>query len=373
MFNATIATRSRAASTNSSNNGVIEPITTTSLDVSDDASTSADDINDSASGKISATTTTNINSSNMDLDTANMKSLADLDLDSFMDVTEVLHNFKVETNALIIKLVVATSAKNKDINMTILEAQNLTSDSDKEINADNNGDKRSTVPNNMPLFKWNTATNSDTGFNSLKECLMRFEDILNAHDLKFDTHWRRLIVYCLAVEQRAWLDDFVLDNANTAILYHDFKAAFIQNYEATTAEEQALASNILMTICMEPNESIEVFIERFIQLKRHAATVDPTILISRFINALPVELSNQVTFILTGASDTNKRSLIYVMSLAKDLYTKLFQFSNNLNMLNSSNNGSSSRQHLTGRQNNLYEGHCGDPPTVVINHTIKQY
>ncbi|KAG2204466.1 hypothetical protein INT47_005257 [Mucor saturninus] len=108
-----------------------------------------------------------------------------------------------------------------------------------------------------------------------------------------------------------------------------------------------------MTICMEPNESIEVFIERFIQLKRQSATVDPTILISRFINALPVELSNQVIFILTGASDTNKRSLIYVMSLAKNLYTKLFQFSNNLNMLNSSNNGSSSRQHLTGRQNNL--------------------
>ncbi|KAI7888053.1 uncharacterized protein EV154DRAFT_322985, partial [Mucor mucedo] len=252
MLNATIATRSRAASTNSSNNGVIEPITTTtSLDVSDDANTSADDINDSASGKISATTTTNINSSNMDLDTANMKSLADLDLDNFMDVTEVLHNFKVETNALIIKLVVATSAKNKDINMvnslhqevksrqsvlkTILEAQNLTSDSDKESDADNNGDKRSTVPNNMPLFKWNTATNSDTGFNSLKECLMRFEDILNAHDLKLDTHWRRLIVYCLSVEQRAWLDDFVLDNANTAILYHDFKAAFIQNYGITTA------------------------------------------------------------------------------------------------------------------------------------------
>ncbi|KAG2191142.1 hypothetical protein INT47_003565 [Mucor saturninus] len=212
MLNATIATRSRAASTNSSNNGVIEPITTTSLDVSDDASTSADDIIDSASGKISATTTTNINSSNMDLDTVNMKSLADLDLDSFMDVTEVLHDFKVETNALIIKLVVATSTKSKDINMTILEAQNLTPDSDKESNADNNGDKRSTVPNNMPLFKWNTATNSDTSLNSLKECLMRFEDILNAHDLKLDTHWRRLIVYCLSVEQRAWLDDFVLDN-----------------------------------------------------------------------------------------------------------------------------------------------------------------
>ncbi|KAG2196001.1 hypothetical protein INT47_011506 [Mucor saturninus] len=95
MLNATIATRSSAASTNSSNNGVIEPITTTSLDVSDDANTSADDINDGVSGKISATTTTSINSSNMDLDTANMKSLADLDLDNFMDVTEVLHNFKV--------------------------------------------------------------------------------------------------------------------------------------------------------------------------------------------------------------------------------------------------------------------------------------
>ncbi|KAI7870883.1 uncharacterized protein EV154DRAFT_394795, partial [Mucor mucedo] len=120
---------------------------------------------------------------------------------------------------------------------------------------------------------------------------------------------------------------------------------------------------------MEPNESIEVFIERFIQLKRQAATVDPTILISRFINALPVELSNQVTFILTGASDTNKRSLIYVMSLAKDLYTKLFQFSNNLNMLNSSNNGSSSRQHLTGRQNNLYEGHVAKKRPITNSNT----
>ncbi|KAG2191141.1 hypothetical protein INT47_003564 [Mucor saturninus] len=124
-----------------------------------------------------------------------------------------------------------------------------------------------------------------------------------------------------------------------------------------------------MTICMEPKESTEVFIERFIQLKRQAATVNPTILISRFINALPVELSNQVTFILTGASDTNKRSLIYVMSLAKDLYTKLFQFSNNLNMLNSSNNGSSSRQHLTGRQNNLYEGHVAKKRPITNSNT----
>lgn len=98
---------------------------------------------------------------------------------------------------------------------------------------------------------------------------MRFEDVLDSHNLKFDLHWRRLVVFCLSVEQRFWLDDFVADQFKkhgkiAPILYKTFKDAFIQHYGITTAEKQALASNILKAMRMEVTESIEAFIKRFL-------------------------------------------------------------------------------------------------------------
>lgn len=130
-----------------------------------------------------------------------------------------------------------------------------------------------------------------------------------------------MLPLCLSIEIRVWLADFIKESPSAT--WNDFKAAIKLQYGITQDAEQEVATTDLLTLQMSSHQTIESFIDKFQDLKRRAGLSAPSVLCPRFVSALPIHLSEQMTIALASAPGSTKRNLFFIMSLAKELYNKL--------------------------------------------------
>ncbi|GAA5817710.1 hypothetical protein MFLAVUS_011261 [Mucor flavus] len=214
-----------------------------------------------------------------------------------------------------------------------------------------------TVPSQLPFFQWVghvynvtvIATVTRTVFPTLNSCVNKFEDVLNTYQLVFNDHWRRLLPLCLPIEIRAWLTDFTTEYTNA--FWDNFKAALNLQYGITQDAEQEAATTDLLALHMSRHQTIESFIDQFQDLKRRAGLSEPSVLCPRFVSALPIELSDQVTVALATAPSTTKRNLSFIMGLSKELYNKLYVRNRRVSVTQPSSSNASriEKRHSGGR------------------------
>ncbi|KAI7870890.1 uncharacterized protein EV154DRAFT_487733, partial [Mucor mucedo] len=215
----------------------------------------------------------------------------------------------------------------KDLRASITELQALklviqpsdaTTIVSNPIAAVKNTDDRQ-VPSHVPYFQWSGAVTDTTKpvFPSFKACMNRFEDVLHAYQLDLNQHGLRLLIICLPTAMRDWMQAAIQGKKN--LPWEDYREALSLEYGVTQDAEQEVNTNALLLVRMDPQESIESFIEHFQRLHRLSGLTDPSILCTRFISALPMILADRVTLALATAPRDTKRNLTYVMSLTRDL------------------------------------------------------
>ncbi|KAG2196749.1 hypothetical protein INT47_009640 [Mucor saturninus] len=158
-----------------------------------------------------------------------------------------------------------------------------------------NADDRQ-VPSHVPYFQWSGAITDTTKpiFPSFKACMNRFEDVLHAYQLDLNQHGLRLLIICLPTAMRDWMQAAIQDKKNLPwVTYRD---ALALEYGVTQDAEQEVNTNALLLVRMDPQESIESFIEHFQRLHRLSV------------------LADRVTLALATAPRDTKRNLTYVMA-----------------------------------------------------------
>ncbi|KAF7720669.1 hypothetical protein EC973_006604 [Apophysomyces ossiformis] len=64
------------------------------------------------------------------------------------------------------------------------------------------------LPGDLPLFQWsaNVIDSKKTVFETVEECLDRFEDVVQSYRQSIDDNWHLLLPCMLSPEQRSWFD-----------------------------------------------------------------------------------------------------------------------------------------------------------------------
>ena len=204
----------------------------------------------------------------------------------------------------------------------------------------------SVVPSNLPLFQWEGHVFNAKApiYVDVTACLQKFEDVMFSHNLNYDTNFKRLIPACLSTSQRTWYDQYLSSLGELrfqTLTWSMFKTAITEHYGLTVDEDRSSAAVALTDIEMARNESIDVFIDRFNNLRRRAVDQCPpaSVLINKFLSALPSHLQDKVTVSKATLEKSRKNNIEVIISLVKDLSKEL---SRNRNKRASGDNGESS-------------------------------
>ncbi|KAG1605767.1 hypothetical protein G6F46_013489 [Rhizopus delemar] len=93
-------------------------------------------------------------------------------------------------------------------------------------------------------------------------------------------------------------------------------------YGIESIEAQANASRELLTISMQPDETVEKYTDRFLKLKREATPVADDFLAILFVNSLPGSLRNHVNMALVSLNQEAKNDINLLASIARKFHTK---------------------------------------------------
>lgn len=155
-------------------------------------------------------------------------------------------------------------------------------------------------PNNLPYFQWEGSVfdNRNTVFVDVDACLLKFEDVMFAYNLNFDTEYRRLVPPMLSPTQRTWYQSFT-ETTKSHISWANFKEAFKTRYGLSVLDDRRRCATDLMSISIHHHESIDSFIDRFNDLRRRSYDQVPQsfLLVTQFMKALPNTLRDKVNII----------------------------------------------------------------------------
>ncbi|CEP16520.1 hypothetical protein [Parasitella parasitica] len=133
------------------------------------------------------------------------------------------------------------------------------------------------VPRNLPLFQWeNQAIDEKLGLvftDNVKMCLQNFEDVMVSSNLDLDTNYWRVVPPLLAQSIRIWYTGYMEQFKKTKQrlpTWTEFLYAIIERYGINIYDERASCARELNAISMNPDESIESFIDRFNDLRKRA-------------------------------------------------------------------------------------------------------
>ncbi|EIE91421.1 hypothetical protein RO3G_16132 [Rhizopus delemar RA 99-880] len=223
------------------------------------------------------------------------------------------------------------------------------------------------VPQNLPLFQYtgNVENSALPVYKDIAECIRRFEDILFAYRLDVQVHWQRLIPFSLTHPQRSWYDEL---RVKKNLSWATFKEQLTLKYGIESTEAQAHASRELLTISMQPDESVEKYTDRFLKLKREATPVADDFLAILFVNSLPGSLQNHVNMAIVSLDQEAKNDINLLSSIARKFHTKqqtlpntsTRKFNNQPSQVNGLNppSGIHKRNHRTDGRTCVIHGKC---------------
>ncbi|KAG2212105.1 hypothetical protein INT45_003662 [Circinella minor] len=155
-------------------------------------------------------------------------------------------------------------------------------------------------PNNLPHFQWEGSVfdHKNTVFVDVDACLLKFEDVMFAYNLDFDSEFRRLVPPMLSPTQRTWYQSFT-ESTKSHITWANFKEAFKARYGLSVLDDRRRCATDLMSISLHLHESIDSFIDRFNDLRRRSYDQVPQsfLLVTQFMKALPIALRDKVNII----------------------------------------------------------------------------
>ncbi|KAG2198922.1 hypothetical protein INT46_008254 [Mucor plumbeus] len=136
----------------------------------------------------------------------------------------------------------------------------------------------------LPVESRSVFDHKNTVFVDVDACLLKFEDVMFAYNLDFDTEFRRLVPPMLSPTQRTWAK---------------FKEAFKAHYGLSVLDDRRRCATDLMSISLHLHESIDSFIDRFNDLCRRSYDQVPQsfLLVTQFMKALPNVLRDKVNII----------------------------------------------------------------------------
>ncbi|KAI9330384.1 hypothetical protein BD770DRAFT_449543 [Pilaira anomala] len=274
------------------------------------------------SGSISSATETlvsNITDLTIKLVNIGARLSQDLDMDQVVSLTQLYESYQHRLNLL------STTLEN-------LKKSDLAPSVFVPSRQDNTTITHSTVcPHNLPFFQWENDVfeKSSTVFIDVTACLQKFEDVMFSYRLNFNTNFLRLVPPMLSTSQRLWYDQFLsqYDMVRLPPTWSEFKTAITSRYGRTIDEDRADCAVQLVNIFMLKGESLDNFIERLNGLRRRTVdqTLPSSVLISKFLQAIPADLRDKVKVARVSMSEHEKFSIDAVMSITKSLYNDLYQ------------------------------------------------
>lgn len=191
--------------------------------------------------------------------------------------------------------------------------------------------KRSTfVPKNLPLFQWEgQVIDAKLGqvFADIKLCLQNFEDVMVSNGLDLDSNFLRVVPPLLSQSTRTWYTGHLANFQKTKQrdpTWAEFSADIIARYGINIYEERANCARELDSISMNPEESIESFIDRFNSLRRRAVdhVLPDSILLDKFGLALPSGLYKEICLATSTLPEYKKKDVDIFASYAREFYNK---------------------------------------------------
>ena len=140
------------------------------------------------------------------------------------------------------------------------------------------------VPSSLPMFR--------TGSNAIYEVetfTRQFEVHVNAHGILIDTAWYRLLPLCLSFEMQDWLGRTHPPTQK----WKNVQASLHQHYGDPTRRRTAIT--LIYSSSQRPDESIIVFMQRYIRLMRKAqAKMNNSDMVDYLLEQLPTDLAIQL-------------------------------------------------------------------------------
>ncbi|KAI7889011.1 uncharacterized protein EV154DRAFT_483549 [Mucor mucedo] len=201
----------------------------------------------------------------------------------------------------------------------------------KDISMDKPITKSLVVPRNLPMFRWEGLPACGPEghiFVDVKTCLMNFVDVMNSHGLVLDDNYLRVLPPLLFGATRIWFEDY-LNKFRPAFQrvpsWQEFSVAIQERYGLNAQEERNNCARELNVIMMLRTENMEAFIDRFNSLRRRAVdqVLPDSLLVERFLSAIPAALSNQVTTASATLALYKQNDVDIIAALARSLFNRI--------------------------------------------------
>lgn len=180
-------------------------------------------------------------------------------------------------------------------------------------------------PNNLPHFQWEGSVfdERNTIFVDVDACLTKFQDVMFAYNLDFDAEFGRLVPPMLSPTQRTWYQSFVANSKQPT--WAEFKASFKARYGLSVLDDRQKCTSDLVDISLNPEETLDSFVDRFNDLRRRAfdQVPPPFLLVSRFMLALPQPLRSQVNIVRQSKEAHGDVSVDFIIRTARDLLASM--------------------------------------------------
>lgn len=180
---------------------------------------------------------------------------------------------------------------------------------------------RVVYPNNLPHFQWEGSVfdERNTVFVDVDACLTKFQDVMFAYNLDFDAEFARLVPPMLSPTQRTWYQSFVANSKQPT--WAEFKASFKARYGLSVLDDRQKCASDLVDISLNPEETLDSFVDRFNDLRRRAfdQVPPPFLLVSRFMLALPQPLRGEVNLVRQSKDIHGEVSIDFIIRTARDL------------------------------------------------------
>ncbi|KAG2189718.1 hypothetical protein INT46_002651, partial [Mucor plumbeus] len=176
------------------------------------------------------------------------------------------------------------------------------------------------VPIETPYFQWrgHTFMNKKFIFSNVDACLTQFENVLESRAMNVETNWKRIIKARMSTGMANWAKEVI--KKNNMITWNQFKLLLKSKYSCSEAEERKAAVNQMKSLKLSKFDSIEAFLEKFMELKEQSGITEDTLLVDYLLKGLNHEMYTQVNLLISASRDQDKNTIDAAISYLRSVY-----------------------------------------------------
>ncbi|KAF7728074.1 hypothetical protein EC973_006712 [Apophysomyces ossiformis] len=171
------------------------------------------------------------------------------------------------------------------------------------------------LPGDLPLFQWfaNVIDSKKTVFETVEECLDRFEDVVQSYRQSMDDNWHLLLPRMLSPEQRSWFDAHLRPHPERP--WSIARKVIMKKYGINDAERQAQRSKDLVNLTMSKDESVDRYTDKFHRIRREAGWENDRKSAAIYINSFIPELTQHVWLAQVNMPSEQRSNVDHACSL----------------------------------------------------------